>query len=126
MLVALSACPYRVGQYQSVPGVVLRSCYREPVTKSIHLFRVDREQAKAILNEGFDESTPSDFNGNSQLNWRSSVRCLSLSTSVNSPLTAVGHVVLLDGSSLAIEQYNGMTLRSPINTNKRNGTVDPT
>jgi hypothetical protein len=34
------------------------------------------------------------------------------------PLTTMGGVVFLDGSSLAIEQYNAMGLCSPINPDK--------
>ena len=103
---------------RGVSGVVLRSCYREPVSESIHLFRVDRKHAKAILDEGFNESTPSDFNGDSHLDWLAVRSLLKSFHQGKQPLATVGDVVLLDRSSLAIEQYNAVSLRSTINSNK--------
>src|SRR5450755_114882 len=88
------------------------------LTGSSRLFRIYRKYRESRFRERFNNGSPGHFNRNCYFRRGTATGLTESIHKVLQSLAAVLRAILLNHFSLAIEQYNAMILRSPINTDE--------
>src|SRR5215472_591818 len=107
----------RVGQDVGIATVVLGTCHRVPVTKSIELFRVDGEDGSAMFNQSLDDRAVRCLDAN--CHFVQAAECDEFLHECTDACARVRHTLLENDLSIAIKNADLMILRAPVDPNPK-------